>query len=53
MLRQFVDHYYSVFGLKRDEMMDELIKYSILHHTWYNPAIYRKPAKGEPYLFRP
>jgi hypothetical protein len=52
MLRQFVDHYYSVFGLKRDEMMDELIKYSILHHTWFKPAIYRKPAKGDPYLFR-
>jgi hypothetical protein len=53
MLRQFVDHYYSVFGLKRDEMMDTLIIHSIVHHEWFKPAIYRKPVKGEPYLFRP
>ena len=53
MLRQFVDHYYSVFGFERDEMMDTLIIHSIVHHTWYNPAIYRKPSNGEPYLFRP
>jgi hypothetical protein len=52
MLHQFIDNYYSVFGLKRDEMMDELIKYSILHHEWLKPAIYRKPSNGEPYLFR-
>jgi hypothetical protein len=53
MLRQFVDHYYSVFGFERDEMMDTLILHSIVHHEWLKPAIYRKPSNGEPYLFRP
>jgi hypothetical protein len=52
MLRQFVDQYYSVFGFERDEMMDTLIIHSIVHHTWYNPTIYRKPSQGKPYLYR-
>ncbi len=52
-LHQFIDNYYSVFGFERDEMMDTLIIHSIVHHTWYNPAIYRKPSEGKPYLFRP
>ena len=52
MLRQFVHQYHSVFGGEPDVIMDTLIIHSILHHTWYKPAIYRKNTRGEQYLFR-
>ena len=52
MLRQFVDQYHSAFGGEPDVIMDELIIHSILHHTWYKPAIYRTNTREEQYLFR-
>ena len=53
MLNMIINQYHTLFPENsNDHMMDTLIIHSILHHTWYKPAIYRKNTRGEQYLFR-
>lgn len=53
MLSMIINQYNTLFPEKsNDPMMDELIKYSILHHEWFKPTIWRKNSMGKTYVFR-